>query len=99
MVGIGSTMPSRLVRDGPGPWLPSERRMATSTPLLEQPGHPSVGQLLAAGLAGRAVLQGRVGEGDLGDGVAAHGTGLALAPVHPHARLLLALEVLGRQSL
>ena len=40
--------------------------------LSDQPGHPPVGQLLAAGLAGRAVLEGPVGERHLGDDVAAH---------------------------
>ena len=47
-------------------------RIMASGRLLEQPGHPPVGERLAAGLAGRAVLQERVGERHLAHHVAAH---------------------------
>ena len=67
--------------------------------LLQQLREPPVGELLAAGLAGGAVLQRGVGEGHLGDRVTADIADLALAAVHPQAGLLLALEVLRRQAL
>src|SRR5690606_25968492 len=63
-------------------------------PLREEAGQAAVGQGLAARLAGRTVLEGRVGERHLADRVAAHGALLAGARVHPQAGLLLALEVL-----
>src|SRR3569833_1725556 len=58
-----------------------------------------VGQRLAAGLAGRAVLQRPVGEGLLFYRVAADRALLPGPAVHAQALLLLALEVLGRQAL
>src|SRR5882757_6394668 len=61
--------------------------------LLQQPGHPAVGQRLVPGLAGRAVLERGVGEGDLAHGVAADGAGPARPAVHLKARLLLRLEL------
>src|SRR6478672_12780554 len=64
---------------------------------LQQSGQPTIGQLLATGLAGRAVLQRGVGEGDLGDRVPADVARLTLASVHPESGLLLPLEVLGGQ--
>src|SRR3954452_4068799 len=66
--------------------------------LLEQLGQPPVGQRLAAGLAGGAVLQARVSEGYLAHGVAAHRALLSSAAVHRHVRLLLALQLAGGQS-
>src|SRR3954452_9280189 len=63
------------------------------TPSLEQTRQSPVGERLAAGLARRAVVQRRVGEGDFPDHVAADRAGLAGAPVPPHAELLLGLEV------
>ena len=44
--------------------------------LLEQAGEATIGERLAAGLAGRAVLERGVGERDLPDGVTAHRAGL-----------------------
>ena len=52
--------------------------------LLQQLRHPPVGERLAAGLAGGAVLQARVGEGHLADRVAADRALLAGAAVHGH---------------
>ena len=70
----------------------------SATPrLLEQAAHPPVGERLAAGLAGRAVLQARVGEADLAHGVAADRALLAGAAVHREVRLLLALQLARRQ--
>ena len=63
--------------------------------LLQQPGQPPVGQEFAAGLAGRAVLQRRVGEGHLLDGVPADRALLARPAVHAQAALLLAFQVRG----
>src|SRR6266536_3671748 len=61
--------------------------------LLEQAGQAAVSEWLSAGLAGRAVLQRRVGERDFTDGAAAHRTLLAGPAVDPQAALLLALQV------
>src|SRR4051794_25608683 len=77
--------------------LTRSRRAAARS--AEQLGQSPVGQLLAARLAGGAVLQRGVGEGHLGDGVAADGARQAGLAVDPHPRLLLALEVLGGQAL
>src|SRR3954452_20234446 len=66
--------------------------------LLEELGEAAVGQRLAAGLAGRAVLQGGVGEADLADDVSADRALLALAAVHPQTGLLLRLQVLDGQA-
>src|SRR5580704_11388518 len=63
--------------------------------LLQQPGQPPVGQGLATGLAGRAVLQRRVGEGHLLDGVPADRALLARPAVHAQAALLLAFQIRG----
>src|ERR1700750_2846884 len=63
---------------------------AQSRRLLEQAGQAAVGQRLAAGLAGRAVLQRGVGERDLLDRVAAHRAVLAGSPRHRPAALFLA---------
>ena len=65
---------------------------AAPTRSAQQLGHPPVGQRLAAGLAGGAVLQRGVGEGDLADGVAADRAGQAGAGVHLQPGALLALE-------
>src|SRR3954447_2509419 len=65
--------------------------------LLEELAHPPVGERLAAGLARGAVLQARVGEGDLADGVPAHRAGLPGLGVHGEMGLLLALELAGGQ--
>src|SRR5690242_5056286 len=70
-----------------------DKRQAQSRRLLEQAGQAAVGQRLAAGLAGRAVLQRGVGERDLLDRVATHRAILAGPPVHAQAALLLALQV------
>ena len=51
-------------------------------PSLEQAGHTTVGERLAAGLAGGAVLQRGIGERDLTDGVTADRAGLAGLAVH-----------------
>ena len=59
--------------------------LAAGHELLQQLRQPPIGELLAAGLAGRAVLQRGVGEGHLGDGVSADVTLLALTPMHPQA--------------
>src|SRR5690242_14897386 len=64
---------------------------------LQQSGHAPVGERLAAGLAVGTVLEARVGERDLAHHVAAHGAGLAGAPVHREVALLLALELAGGQ--
>ena len=63
--------------------------------LFQQPGQAAVGQGLAAGLAGGAILKRRVGEGHLFDGVAAGRAFLARPAVHAQAALLLALQVGG----
>src|SRR5579859_3343136 len=60
---------------------------------LQQPGQPAVGERLATGLAGRAVLQSRVGERHLLDRVPAHRALLARPAVYPQSALLLTLEV------
>ena len=52
--------------------------------LLEQAGQAAVGQRLAAGLAGGAVLQRRVGERDLAHRVAAYRARQPGPAVHPH---------------
>src|SRR3954447_7741190 len=75
---------------------PSVRARAARR-LLEELGEAAVGQGLAAGLAGRAVLQARVGEADLADDVAADRALLTGAPVHGEVGLLLALQLTGRQ--
>src|SRR4051794_40438146 len=54
-----------------------------------QPRQPPVGERLASGLAGRAVVEGGVGERHLSHGVAAHRTRLTRPTVHAHAELLL----------
>src|SRR5262249_57073470 len=64
--------------------------------LLQQPGHAAVGERLAPGLAGRAVLQRGVGERHLQHRVAADRARLAGPAVHPPAGLLLRLAVGGR---
>jgi hypothetical protein len=51
-------------------------------PSLEQAGHTAVGEGLAAGLAGGAVLERGIGERDLTDGVTADRAGLAGLAVH-----------------
>ena len=51
--------------------------------LLQQLRQTTVGELLAAGLARRAVLQGRIRERHFGDGVTTNITLLAGTPVHP----------------
>ena len=51
-------------------------------PSLEQAGHTTVGEGLAAGLAGGAVLERGIGERDLTDGVTADRAGLAGLAVH-----------------
>src|SRR4029077_1075256 len=65
--------------------------------LLEELGGAAVGERLAAGLAGRAVVEERVGERDLADHVAAYRARRTLAAVHGHVGLLLALELARRQ--
>src|SRR3954471_5971224 len=65
--------------------------------LLQQTRHAAVGEGLATGLAGRAVLQAGVGEADLADRVTAHGAGLARPTVHREVALLLALQLAGRE--
>ncbi len=59
---------------------PSLGRLAE--PSLEQAGHTAVGEGLTAGLAGGAVLERGVGEGDLTDRVTADRAGLAGLAVH-----------------
>src|SRR4051794_38885492 len=59
--------------------------------LAQQLGEPAVGERLAAGLAGGAVLQRGVGEADLAHGVAADRTGQPGTGVHLQPRALLAL--------
>ena len=66
--------------------------------LLEQPREPTVGEGLAARLAGGAVLEGRVAERDLSHRVTADGARLALAPVHAQPRLLLRLQISRSQA-
>src|SRR5215510_9127001 len=66
--------------------------------LLEQPGHAAVGERLAPGLAGRAVLERGVGERHLAHRVAADRARLAGPAVHPQPGLLLRLEVGGGQA-
>jgi len=51
-------------------------------PSLEQAGHATVGEGLTAGLAGGAILERGVGEGDLTDRVTADRAGLAGLAVH-----------------
>src|SRR5579862_3737369 len=75
-----------------------QRRSGSRDLSLEQAGQAAVGERLAAGLAGGAVLERGVGEGDLPDRVAADLAGLAGLAVHPQAALLLALEVGGGQA-
>ncbi len=58
------------------------RHACMATKLLQELGHPAVGQRLAAGLAGGAVLQRRVGEGHLAHHVTAHRAREAGAAVH-----------------
>jgi hypothetical protein len=53
-----------------------------AAPSLEEAGHAAVGERLTAGLAGGAVLERGVGEGDLTDRVAADRAGLAGLAVH-----------------
>src|SRR4051794_23631647 len=60
---------------------------------LKQLRHPSIGERLPAGLAGRAVLQRRVREGHFADRVPAHGAGQTGPAVHGEVALLLALEL------
>ena len=60
--------------------------------LLEQPRQPPVGQHLAAGLAGRAVLERLVGERHLAHGVAADRARQPGAGVHPQPGALLPLQ-------
>src|SRR5215469_15725995 len=81
MAGVALSPRSRDRRDQPG--------------LLQQPGQAAVGERLAPGLAGRAVLERGVGEGDLAHGVAADRAGLARPAVHAQARLLLGFELPG----
>src|SRR5689334_17403659 len=66
--------------------------------LLQQLAQPAVCQGLPAGLTGRAVLQARVGEGDLAHRVAADRARLTGAAVDGELRLLLGLELAGGQS-
>src|SRR3954452_8095037 len=84
---------SELMRSAYRRGLP--RRRVGHHPLLEQAGQHTVGERLAARLAGGAVLERRVGEDDLPHGVAADGAGLAGAAVHAQARLLLLLQLGG----
>src|SRR5439155_501565 len=70
---------------------------AVEQALLEQPGESAIGQRLAASLAGWAVLERGVREGNLAYGVAADRAGLARPAVHAQARLLLRLELTGSQ--
>ena len=58
-----------------------------SVTLTHKSGQSAIGERLAAGLAGRAVLQARVGERDLTHGVAADRTGQPGAGVHPQSRI------------
>src|SRR3954468_14240099 len=66
--------------------------------LLQQAGQPPVGERLAAGLAGRAVVEGGGGERHRAHRVTADGTGLAGPAVHAHAELFLRLEVAGGEA-
>src|SRR4029453_19307502 len=66
---------------------------------LQEPGEPPVGEELPAGLAGRAVLQGRVTEGDLAHGVPAHWAWQAGPAVDSHPDLLLRLELACGESM
>jgi hypothetical protein len=78
------------------------RTRAPSTIRPRRPIHPTgrdrpphsapIGQRLAAGLAGRAVLQRRVGERHLAHDVAALRAGGTGAPVHPHPARLASLS-------
>jgi hypothetical protein len=63
--------------------------------LLQQLRQPPIGKFLAASLAGWTVLQRRICEGHLGDGVATDVALLSGAPMHPQARLLLTFQILG----
>src|SRR6185437_3598336 len=88
--------PSRAGRRG------SVRRPTEAAPtgagLLQQARQATVGQRLAASLAGGAVLERGVSEGDLANRVAADWAGLTSLAVHAQAGLLLALEVRRRQA-
>src|SRR5258708_3207957 len=66
--------------------------------LLEKLRQPAIGQRLALGLTGRAVLESRVAERHLANGVAADRAGFTLAAVHSQAALLLSLQVAEGQS-
>ena len=74
-----------------GSFLPS----ANVDHLTHKSGQSAVGERLAAGLAGRAVLQARVSEGDLTHGVAADRARQPGTGVHPQAGPLLALQLGG----
>ena len=63
----------------------NQRRSGSRDLSLEQAGQAAVGEGLAAGLAGRAVLECGVGERDLPDRVAADQAGLAGLAVYPQA--------------
>src|SRR5437868_11126332 len=66
--------------------------------LLEEAGETTIRQGFTAGLAGRAVLKGRISERDLTHGVATNRALLSGAAMDPQAGLLLTLEVLCLQS-
>src|SRR3954464_10800047 len=68
---------------------------ADPTPSLEQARQAPVRERLPAGLAGRAVVERRVGERHFSHDVTADRAGLAGPTVHPHAQLLLRLQVTG----
>src|SRR5512141_1635418 len=81
---------SRTTRpSGSGSGTPETGAVGICMRLLQQTRQPSVGQGLATGLAGGAVLQGRVGEADLAHGVAADRALLAGPAVHGEVGLLL----------
>ena len=69
-----------------------------ATELLQQPRQHPVGERLAAGLAGRAVLEGRVGVDHLSDRVAADRAGQPGAAVHLQVGLLLGLELAAAET-
>src|SRR5699024_9130872 len=64
----------------------------------QQAGHPAVREQLPAGLAGGAVLQGGIGEGDLGHRVATYRAGLPRPAVYAHLPAFGVLEVIRRPS-
>src|SRR5690349_20400856 len=75
-----------------------DSKVCSNRDLLQQPRQHPIRQRLSARLTGRTVLKSRIRVDHLANRVTAHRARQAGSSVHPEVRLLLTLELGGRES-